>query len=212
MNEEKKPASFNSFIESKPSENISNSNTVCELYESKRNGAPIPWDYWLVRQEITPSQAAKLVYCLDPIKWPNDNLGQGLNGEDLRIRIARTTEYLAEKNQRWTLSSIAQTLGADAVPFTMKQALENAPQAAPAANGEVRLSVTAQQNNAILKWLKLNEYESLKLPVPPSGKAGVKKFCRDALCANNKQLFLSTSVFNTAWERLRANSEIKDVQ
>jgi hypothetical protein len=124
-------AKVETVIESKPSENIFNSKSVCELYESRRNGAVIPWDYWLARQEITPSQAAKLVSCIDPIKWPNDKLGQGLNGEDLRIRITRTTEYLAEKSQQWTLSSIAQTLGTDAVPYSMKQALINATQAAP---------------------------------------------------------------------------------
>lgn len=82
---------------------------------------------------------------------------------------------------------------------------------APAAKVEaVRLPVATQQNNAILNWLKVNQYDPSKLPVPPSGKAGVKKLCRDALCESSKQLFSSESVFNTAWERLRAKGEIKD--
>lgn len=76
----------------------------------------------------------------------------------------------------------------------------------------VRLSVAAQQNNTILSWLKSNKYDSHKLPVPPSGRAGVKKLCREALCGNCKQLFSSISVFNTVWERLRANGEIIDAK
>ena len=84
------------------------------------------------------------------------------------------------------------------------------PQSAPAANAEVRLPVAAQQNNAILKWLESNKYDPLKLPVPPSGKAGVKKLCRDWLCTTCKQLFSSKSVFDTAWERLRNNHKIID--
>lgn len=77
---------------------------------------------------------------------------------------------------------------------------------------EGRLPVATQQNNAILNWLKESKCDPLKLPVPPSGKAGVKKACRDELCRNNKPLFSSRSVFDTAWERLRANDEIKDTQ
>lgn len=78
------------------------------------------------------------------------------------------------------------------------------PANAPAAKDEVRLSVTDQQNNAILKWLRDNSYDPLKLPVPPSGKSGVKKLCRDAV------KFSSQSVFNTAWDRLRSDGTIKD--
>lgn len=76
----------------------------------------------------------------------------------------------------------------------------------------VRVSVAEQQDNVILKWLRENNYDPLKLPVPPSGKAGVKKKCRDDICASIKQLFLSVSVFNTAWERLRASGEIVDAR
>lgn len=92
-------------------------------------------------------------------------------------------------------------------------AIANAPaaQSALAAKVEaVRLPVATQQNNAILNWLKVSQHAPLKLPVPPSGKAGVKKLCRDALCKSSQQLFSSASVFNTAWDRLRANDEIKD--
>lgn len=75
-----------------------------------------------------------------------------------------------------------------------------------------RVPVTEQQDTAILKWLKDNKHDSEKLPVPPSGKAGIKKYCREALCGKNQQLFSSHSVFNTAWDRLRANKKIVDAK
>jgi hypothetical protein len=204
-------AKVETVIESKPSENIYNSKSVCELYESRRNGAVIPWDYWLALQAITPSEAAKLVYCIDPIKWPNDKLGQGLNGDELRIRITRTTKSLSEKNQKWTLSSIVQTLGVDAVPYLMRQAVNQAAPVEQSAPDVKRISVTGQQGDAILAWLKSKNHDPLKLPVAPSGKAGVKKECGDAVCKSMK-LFTSRSVFNTAWDRLRANDEIIDAK
>lgn len=73
------------------------------------------------------------------------------------------------------------------------------------------LSISQQQGQAILDWLKDNKHDPLKLPVPPSGKAGVKTDCLVALCAD-KQLFSSIPVFKKAWERLRANKEIIDAK
>lgn len=75
-----------------------------------------------------------------------------------------------------------------------------------------RILVTDQQNEAILCWLRSNALDPLKLPVPPSGKSGVKKTCRDELCKKHKTLFSSLSVFDTAWDRLRSNTEIKDAK
>ena len=83
---------------------------------------------------------------------------------------------------------------------------------APAPKVAARLPVATQQNDAILNWLKSKKYDPLKLPVPPSGKAGVKKLCRDEICKNHKPLFSSLHVFNTAWDRLRANTAIRDAQ
>jgi hypothetical protein len=65
------------------------------------------------------------------------------------------------------------------------------------------------QETAILKWIKTNGYDPLKLPVPPPGKSGVKKECKNEVC-KDMDLFLSATVFRTAWERLRYNREIVD--
>jgi len=76
----------------------------------------------------------------------------------------------------------------------------------PTSKVEVRLSVTDQQNNTILQWLRDQHHDPLKIPVPPPGKSGVKKLCRDAV------KFSSVSVFDTAWDRLRAHGRIKDAK
>lgn len=70
----------------------------------------------------------------------------------------------------------------------------------------VTIPVQKQQDNAILKWLRDNKYDPLKLPVPPTGKPGVKKLCSEAV------LFSSPSVFKTTWDRLRSNGAIKDAE
>lgn len=72
-----------------------------------------------------------------------------------------------------------------------------------------KIPVAKQQNDAILTWLKDNKYDPKALPIPPQGKSGVKKLCRDKLRKNIK-LFSSDSVFNTAWDRLRKDKEIQD--
>lgn len=63
-----------------------------------------------------------------------------------------------------------------------------------------------QQDNIILKWLKDHGHDPLKLQRGEKGKSDVKKECRDAV------KFSSPSVFDTAWDRLRANGEIKDAK
>jgi hypothetical protein len=72
-----------------------------------------------------------------------------------------------------------------------------------------KITAATQQDNAILNWLIKNKYNPKALPIPPKGKSGVKKLCRDELCEKFK-LFSSISVFDTAWDRLRKNKEIQD--
>lgn len=83
----------------------------------------------------------------------------------------------------------------------------------PAKNVEIlRVPISTQQEEAILTWLKGNSHDPHKLPIPASGKPGIKKRCRDELCETSKQLFLTKIVFNVAWVRLRANNVIKDAE
>ncbi|MDO8437967.1 MAG: hypothetical protein Q7S69_07425 [Nitrosomonadaceae bacterium] len=80
-----------------------------------------------------------------------------------------------------------------------------------ATDGE-RIPVAKQQDKVILDWLALNKYDPLKIPVRPLGGAGIRKECGDALREKYKKLFQSKKVFDTAWQRLRDNSQMKDAE
>lgn len=84
---------------------------------------------------------------------------------------------------------------------------------APAAKiAEKRIPVATQQDTAIIAWLTNNNHNPLKIAVPSKGMAGIKNTCRTACCKDNNTLFSSSKVFNTAWSRLRSNSQIKDAE
>lgn len=59
------------------------------------------------------------------------------------------------------------------------------------------------QEQEILRVIAELEYSAVALPKTPNGKKGVKAEVRS-------MLQFSTGVFNKAWERLRAQGEIKD--
>lgn len=91
------------------------------------------------------------------------------------------------------------------LPAHEAKALSDTPAAVvQAAHVDKQVPVQRQQDDAILKWLKDNKHDPLKLQRGEKGKPDVKKDCRDAVS------FSSQSVFRTAWDRLRANGEIKD--
>jgi hypothetical protein len=97
---------------------------TCAFSEAVHNGVPIDWAYWCERTEITPHQAAKLFYCIDPILWPDDRIESGPIPNDLRIKLQRLEQRLAEVKSRWTLADLAETLGATAVPLSMQYAVQ----------------------------------------------------------------------------------------
>lgn len=77
---------------------------------------------------------------------------------------------------------------------------------------DTRPMVADEQNHAILAWLDLNGYDLKKLPVAEKGKSGIRKECGDGLREDRKKLFYSKKVFDTAWQRLRDNGQIKDAK
>jgi hypothetical protein len=72
------------------------------------------------------------------------------------------------------------------------------------------LSRHRAQENAILKWLKDNKYDSKRLPKQEPGKAWVPSLIRKDLL-KRKDLFVSRNAFNKAWDRLRESGEIAQV-
>lgn len=70
-----------------------------------------------------------------------------------------------------------------------------------------RISVSLQQETAILNMLRQKGYDPLSLPQPPRGKAGVKKEARDNLV--NTQLFISRKTFDDKWQQLLTEVKVK---
>ncbi|MCE9551377.1 MAG: hypothetical protein K8R50_10345 [Betaproteobacteria bacterium] len=168
---------------------------------------------WWEMQNVTPVEAALLLCGINPIECADIQLVQ-LDGDQfdidyqykLLLRIFEGEASTAPQPRilmEWLTIAKQRTLCYDAGIYNYADAM-GAHADAPAAKNDVRLSVTDQQNNAILKWLRDNKYDPLKIPVPSPGKAGVKKLCRNGV------KFSSSSVFDTAWDRLRSDGEIKD--
>lgn len=85
---------------------------------------------------------------------------------------------------------------------------------APGANGVVEQvnysSKAEQQEDEILRIIEeVLLLKPLHLPQVKKGKAGTKAAVRKQLGIPSN-LFVSDKVFNTAWERLRANNKVKE--
>lgn len=65
------------------------------------------------------------------------------------------------------------------------------------------------QEDAIINWLRSNNYDPVALPKNTPGKSGIKANCRDCLLANRYELF-TKSTFADAWKRLRKENRIID--
>lgn len=76
---------------------------------------------------------------------------------------------------------------------------------------EKPISKTQQQDNAILNWLKDNGYDPQALAKGKPGKPGIRKACGDGVC-KNMGMFSSRSVFEKAWDRLRADDKTKEIK
>ncbi len=97
-----------------------NDDEVCDVAEFAYNGGPIDWTYWQDRK-ATPHQAAKLANCIDPITWPGNEYEQGTIPKAMQEKIQRLEEWLAERNDQWTLSALVDALGTDAAPYSMRE-------------------------------------------------------------------------------------------
>lgn len=153
--------------------------------------------------KFTPRQLAA-IWMLEKIGYychpytsldPAADAAEGITPESIK---EMSLEHLHDALMRY-----ASHLGADEAKALM-------PAGAPdTTKKEERISVIKQQDNAILNWLKSNKYDSLKLPAGEQGKSGIRKICGDALRVSCKELFQSKKVFETAWDRLRAEGETK---
>ena len=76
------------------------------------NGMPLNWNRWGSLQNITPAQAAKLAYRIDPITWSNNQfhkIGTAIP-KDLQEKIDRLTQTLSNQKNDWSLEHLAKEL------------------------------------------------------------------------------------------------------
>lgn len=110
-------------IVTKEPQTVANDVDTAEVAEIVRNGEPINWIYWASRYDISPNQAARLTYCIDPIRWPDEKHAQGIWSDDLREKILKLTDWLSERRTSWTLAKLVDALGEQFAPYTMKQSI-----------------------------------------------------------------------------------------
>jgi hypothetical protein len=125
---------------------IANDEDVAGVAELVRNGTPIDWQYWADRQNITAQQAARLAHCIDPMRWPDDQFKQGQMPDELRIKIQRLSEWLDEREQKWSLQTMMDALGEGASPFLMKEAVRQTRREEALTNTQGRQTVAGSTN------------------------------------------------------------------
>jgi len=77
---------------------------------------------------------------------------------------------------------------------------------------EEPIRIIRQRCDAILKWLKDNDYDPQNLPPPlKKGLPTIKAPCSEELC-KNKKMFSSKGLFEKAWQQLRDDGEIKELK
>ena len=93
--------------------------------EIVHNGEPINWDIWYRMPSISPDEAAKLLFCIDPFKWEGDQYAQGPIPDELLRKLKYCREFLSRKNAEWTFARLAEELPGD-LPEGMLAALRPA--------------------------------------------------------------------------------------
>lgn len=195
----------------------------------------IDWKYWQHMHLVNISQACSLAFDLNP-EWDVEQCHLNEAEEEaynklallLQSNLSNLLHFSMQKDAdtvflgefaKWCLhigQKIPQELAKLAMSSAHVSSFQNghivSNNIATLASANKRSSVLMQQNNLILVWLRDNHFDPEKIPVPPPGKAGVKRQCREHLCSKSKDLFSSIHVFDTAWERLRSGGEIKDLK
>lgn len=102
---------------------VSNDEETCAFSEQVLNGQPVDWRYWCARRKIAPNDAAKLIYCIDPIRWAGTSHASGPIDAELQIKISQCAAMLDDLAQEWTLQGLVDYLGDEGAPFSMRQAV-----------------------------------------------------------------------------------------
>ncbi|NHZ35335.1 hypothetical protein [Massilia rubra] len=124
---EKRPAadiSTSSAVQDKR-ETVANNDELCALSEDVHNGGALDWAYWVARKTITPMEAAKLTYCIDPIEWPGNGDAQGSFTAELQKKIVKCAALLGDIQIDWSLPALCAYLGIEDAPYRMRIAAQS---------------------------------------------------------------------------------------
>jgi len=84
----------------------------CDMAEVVHNGGPIDWAYWGGLSNITPAQAARLVFHIDPFnKEPGEKWMERTVPDDLLEKIDRTEQLLRNCRAEWNLNDLVIFFG-----------------------------------------------------------------------------------------------------
>lgn len=109
----------------RPSEPISTDENLCALEELVSNGGPVNWVKWHRMRSLRPDEAAKLISCIDPIRWKGDQYAQGPIPQTLLDKIEHCREHLSRIDDKWTFAKLAEELPGE-LPAGMLEALRPA--------------------------------------------------------------------------------------
>ena len=113
----------------RPGEPISTDENLSAPEELVSNGGPVDWIKWNRMRSLRPDEAAKLISCIDPIRWKGDHYAQGPIPQTLQDKIEHCREHLSRIDDKWTFAKLAEELPGE-LPAGMLEAMR--PQEAPA--------------------------------------------------------------------------------
>lgn len=171
--------------------------------------------FWWKRKDVQPKDAAMLLCCFDPHKETSPELitTDETSPEDY-VRLLCAFEDVARTNQSHrTLRQWLEIARNESLKYHSwinlwaahyQQLPTPADSTPPTAKPMAR---HAAQDSAILATIEQLGYDAKSLPRGKAGKAGVKSEVKKE-CLKQNSVFVSSKVFDKAWERLRSNREI----
>ncbi|WP_020564571.1 hypothetical protein [Methylosarcina fibrata] len=144
---------------------------LSDFVEEVHNGEPIDWDYWGSLSNITPAQASRLAFHIDPFnKEPGKKWMEGTIPDDLLEKIAKAEQLLRSQREEWSLNDLViffgepdviEACGEVSLPYGMVQQFEKR-QKELSAEGEQREAEVARERNAAGRYTLKEASEFIK--------------------------------------------------
>jgi hypothetical protein len=219
------------FVSSNVTKDRSEMAFVLAFYKTGANQLNI--EHWAGLLEVTPQKAAKVLCGEDPLgshsyadssevkmltRIFEDRSKNQPGRRTLRdwVRVAEETEATHRQEISKAVLDLATTTVATFLPTSLVTEQESGlpvsgvatPVSVSGSYTKAPLQRSAAQDAAILAAIREAGCDPLALPVNETGKSGVKAKVRRAIA--NNTMFVGTTVFDKAWERLRRQGDIAD--